>query len=54
MQPVSWTVPRGDHLAVVIDTVDARYTSLTPSRATVGVASSSKHPAYFAIPVQRS
>jgi putative CocE/NonD family hydrolase len=51
MQPISWTVPSGNHLALVIDTVDARYESLTPKGATVTVGSSAQHPAVFVNPV---
>lgn len=50
MQPTSWTVPQGDHLTVVIDTVDGRYTSLTPPGATITVSASAAHPTYFTLP----
>ncbi|MDT4924546.1 MAG: hypothetical protein QOG01_2259 [Pseudonocardiales bacterium] len=51
MQPISWTVPGGNHLALVIDTVDDRYASLTPKGATVTIGSSAQHPAVFINPV---
>jgi predicted acyl esterase len=50
MSPVAWTVPAGDHLAVVIDTVDSRYTSLTPRGAQITVWSSAAHPATLDVP----
>lgn len=50
MSPVAWTVPAGDHLAVVIDTADSRYTSLTPRGTQITVWSSPAHPATLDLP----
>jgi predicted acyl esterase len=50
LQPTSWTVPSGDHVALVIDTVDDRYTSLTPKGAKVTVGSDTHHPASLVVP----
>jgi predicted acyl esterase len=51
MQPISWTVPSADRLTLVIDTVDARYQSLTPPGSTITLASSAARPASFTAPV---
>lgn len=50
MQPVTWSVPPGDHLTLVMDTVDPRYQSLTKSRTTLTVGSTKKTPAWFSVP----
>jgi predicted acyl esterase len=51
MQPISWSVPTGDHLTLVIDTADERYESLTPDGARVTIGSSAQYPASFDNPV---
>jgi putative CocE/NonD family hydrolase len=53
MQPISWTVPGGDHLALVVDTYDPRYQSLTPAGNSVSVSSTAANPASFTVPVAR-
>jgi putative CocE/NonD family hydrolase len=53
MQPISWTVPSGNHLTFVVDTVDARFQSLNPAGATITVASDAGRPARFTAPVHR-
>jgi putative CocE/NonD family hydrolase len=50
MQPISWSVPSGDHLTLVIDTYDQRYQSLTPAGNSVTVSSTSGEPAWFSAP----
>jgi len=50
LQPTAWTVPSGDHVALVIDTVDDRYTSLTKKGAKVTAGSDPHHPATLVVP----
>ena len=50
LQPTAWTVPSGDHVALVIDTVDDRYTSLTKKGAKVTAGSDPHHPATLIVP----
>jgi len=45
LQPIAWTVPTGHHVAVVLDTVDPRYTTMTPPGTKVTVSSSVYDPA---------
>ncbi|HKC29426.1 MAG TPA: CocE/NonD family hydrolase C-terminal non-catalytic domain-containing protein, partial [Jatrophihabitans sp.] len=52
MQPMCWSLPTSDHLTLVIDTVDPRYQSLTPSGTTITVSSTQKQPASFVGPSQ--
>jgi putative CocE/NonD family hydrolase len=52
MQPISWTIPGGDHLTLVLDTFDKRYQSLTPAGNSLTVASSQANPAWFTAPVR--
>jgi hypothetical protein len=51
MQPVSWTVPAGHHLSLVVDTVDARYMALSRPGSSVTFSSSAAAPATFSVPV---
>lgn len=53
MQPISWTVPGGDHLTLVVDTFDKRYQSLTPAGNSVTVSSTKAEPASFTAPIRR-
>ena len=50
MSPVAWTVAAGDHLAVVLGTVDSRYTSLTPKGTQLTVSSTAAQPATLDVP----
>jgi predicted acyl esterase len=50
MQPISWSVPSGDHLTLVIDTFDPHYQSLALAGTTVTVSSSKSEPASFTGP----
>lgn len=50
LQPTSWSVPSGDHVALVVDTVDARYKSLTTPGATVTVTSTAADRATLTTP----
>jgi predicted acyl esterase len=53
MQPISWTVPGGDRLTLVLDTYDRRYQSMTPAGNSVTVSSTATNPASFTAPVGR-
>jgi putative CocE/NonD family hydrolase len=46
LRPVSWSVVAGHHVALVVDTVDARYASAAPSASTVTLSS----PASLSVP----
>ncbi|MDT4939848.1 MAG: hypothetical protein QOG80_3519 [Pseudonocardiales bacterium] len=48
---ISWTVPQGHHLALVIDTVDARYAGRNPVGSTVTFSSTPADPSDLAIPI---
>ncbi|HSY15640.1 MAG TPA: CocE/NonD family hydrolase [Jatrophihabitantaceae bacterium] len=50
LQPTSWTVPAGHHLALVIDTVDPRYLSLSTTTDHITLSSTSADPARFSVP----
>ena len=50
MQPMSWSLPAGDRLSLVIDTVDPHYLSLTPPNTKITVTSNKKDPASFSSP----
>jgi hypothetical protein len=50
MQPMAWNLPAGDRLSLIIDTVDPRYTSLTPPNTKITVTSNKKDPASFSSP----
>ncbi|HEX4722004.1 MAG TPA: alpha/beta fold hydrolase [Pseudonocardiaceae bacterium] len=49
LQPISWTVPAGDHLALVVDTVDPRYTSVSTVGSTVTFTSAAGDPSWLRI-----
>jgi predicted acyl esterase len=49
LQPISWTVPAGDHLALVVDTVDPRYSSVSTVGSTVTFASPAGDPSWLRI-----
>lgn len=49
LRPISWTVPAGDHLALVVDTVDPRYTSMSTVGSTVTFASPASDPSWLRI-----
>src|SRR5262249_52786393 len=53
LQPTAYSVPAGDHLVLVVDTVDPRYLSLTPPGTTITVASNKQHPSSFSAPARR-
>jgi predicted acyl esterase len=50
MQPIAWTLAAGEHVALVIDTVDPHFTSRTPVGATVTVSSTAADPAVLSAP----
>jgi putative CocE/NonD family hydrolase len=50
MQPMSWSLPAGDRLSLVIDTVDPHYLSLTPPNTKITVTSNKNNPASFSSP----
>ena len=39
--PIDWTVPAGDHVTLVIDTDDAKWTSQAPAGSTLGISAPS-------------
>ncbi|WP_020499484.1 CocE/NonD family hydrolase [Sciscionella marina] len=45
LEPISWTVPAGHHLSLVVDTMDGRYASAATKGSTVTFGSSPQHPA---------
>lgn len=47
---IAWTVPAGHHLALVIDTADARYANRNPVGSALTFSSSAADPATFSIP----
>ncbi len=51
LEPISWTVPRGHHLCLVIDTVDPRYLSWNSPGSTVTLSSSATAPSTLSVPV---
>jgi predicted acyl esterase len=51
VEPISWTVPAGHHLALVIDTADPRYRSLSAPGSTVTLSSSTAAAATLSVPV---
>jgi len=53
LQPMSWTTSAGDHIALVVDTVDPYWTSATPARSTVTVSSSTSTPVELQLPELR-
>ncbi|MBO2454832.1 acetylxylan esterase [Actinomadura barringtoniae] len=48
-EPVSWTVPAGHHLALVVDTTDVRYRTMSKS-GTVTLTSPAKDPSRLTVP----
>lgn len=49
--PISWTVPAGDRLALVIDSVDARYLGQSVPGSTITLAGTAADPAELVLPV---
>jgi putative CocE/NonD family hydrolase len=52
LQPTCWTLPGGDHIAVVVDTVDGRYRSGAPG-GTVTLSSTPAAPASISVPIRK-
>jgi putative CocE/NonD family hydrolase len=50
LQPIRWTVPPGDHLALVVDTVDPRYAQAAPIGSTLTLSSTTSMPATLDVP----
>ena len=50
MQPVTWSVPAGDRLVLVLDTSDPHFLSLTPPGTTITVTSNKNDTATFSVP----
>ncbi|HEX3791328.1 MAG TPA: CocE/NonD family hydrolase [Pseudonocardiaceae bacterium] len=50
LEPIVWNVPAGDHLTLVVDTVDPRYQSLSPIGSTVTFSSPATDPSWLRIP----
>lgn len=50
LEAISWTMPAGHHLALVLDTVDARYANRNPVGSSLTFSSSTSDPATFSIP----
>jgi predicted acyl esterase len=50
LEPIAWTVPAGDHLALVIDTVDSKFASLSTVGGTVTFSSPAADPSRLVIP----
>jgi predicted acyl esterase len=53
MDPISWTVPAGHHLAVVVNTVDPRYTLETTPGDSLTFSSPATGPSYLLVPLTR-
>ena len=54
LRPIRWTVPAGDHVALVLDTVDARYRSAAPAGTVVTATSApASQPAVLGVPLGR-
>lgn len=51
LDPISWTVPAGHHLSLVIDSVDARYLGRSVPGSTITLSSSASDPATLSVPV---
>ncbi|MEO6885408.1 MAG: alpha/beta fold hydrolase [Jatrophihabitantaceae bacterium] len=51
LQPTSWTVAKGHHLSLAIDTVDARFMPLSRTGSTLIFSSSPASPATFTVPI---
>jgi putative CocE/NonD family hydrolase len=52
LEPISWTVPSGHHLSLVIDTMDPRYLSWSSPGTTVTLSSSAAAPSTLSVPVR--
>jgi putative CocE/NonD family hydrolase len=50
-EPISWTVPAGHRLTVVVDTLDPRYRTLGTPHSTVTFSSPAGDPSTLAVPV---
>jgi putative CocE/NonD family hydrolase len=53
MDAISWTVPAGHHLAVVVNTVDPRYTVETTPGDSLTFSSPTSSPSYLSVPLTR-
>lgn len=51
LQPVSWTVPAGHHVTLVIDTVDPRWHAAEKAGTTLTLSSTTGDPASVAFPI---
>jgi hypothetical protein len=51
LAPTAWTIRARDHLSVVIDTVDPRWSSQTPVGSTITVSSPTADPATLSVPI---
>lgn len=51
LDAIAWTAPAGDHLAVVVNTVDPRYTDETTPGGTLTFASPAGAPSYLRVPL---
>jgi hypothetical protein len=51
LQPTSWTLPAGNHLELIVDTVDLRFHSAAPAGSTLTMTSTASHPARLQVPV---
>lgn len=49
LQPISWIVPSGHHLALVVDTMDPRYTSVSSVGSSVSFSSPAGNPSTLTI-----
>ncbi|MDX6430334.1 MAG: hypothetical protein QOE54_2700 [Streptosporangiaceae bacterium] len=50
LEPIRWTVPAGHHLALVVDTTDIRYRSMSKPGATVTFGSPAADPSWLTVP----
>jgi putative CocE/NonD family hydrolase len=51
LEPISWTLPSGHHVALVVDSVDPRFLSRYVPGSAVQIASSASDPATLAVPL---
>ncbi|MGH3523147.1 MAG: CocE/NonD family hydrolase C-terminal non-catalytic domain-containing protein, partial [Mycobacterium sp.] len=51
LEPISWTVPAGHHVSVVVDTVDPRYLGRSVPGSTVTIGSTAADPATLSVPL---
>jgi putative CocE/NonD family hydrolase len=50
LEPIAWTVPAGHHVALVIDTVDTKFATLSSPGQTITFSSPAKDPSRLSIP----